>query len=424
MPSPKEVFENPLKFIEFLTSASDDRFEGQHFDRKEACRADEHGNISSSKINRIREHITETISAFANKNKEGGLLVLGKEENEERYAIHRLLAKVRQFEKPLKERKEWHQKIVRNMVNWFRERKDEFEFLNEFEAETIHLQQWQSQSFDILPIETVYLIDFEAYPLWHRGNYEESKILLENALNLYLENQLNDEKLLSNLYNDLGVFTGNIGNIRQSFEFKQKALSIGRTVFNENSEDIAKFLSNLGNTYRELGNYQKALELEQKAFEIRRELFGENHPDVAMSLNNLGNTYRELGNYQKALELNGQALKIQQELFGVKHSDIAQSLSNLGLTYNYLGNHQKALELHEQALKMQQELLGEKHPDTISSCRNLIQTLSELGKREQAGRLAGEFLSYVPQNHPDRKLFEKYGAVYRKSSKKKQRRHN
>lgn len=77
MPTPKEVFDDPKNFIEFLTSDSDDKFEGQHFDRKESCRVDERGNISSSKLSRIRDHITETISAFANKNKEGGLLVLG-----------------------------------------------------------------------------------------------------------------------------------------------------------------------------------------------------------------------------------------------------------------------------------------------------------------------------------------------------------
>jgi hypothetical protein len=71
---------------------------------------------------------------------------------------------------------------------------------------------------------------------------------------------------------------------------------------------------------------------------------------------------------------------------------------------------------------MSRELSGEKHPKTILTCGNLIRTLSKLGKREQAGRLAGEFLSYVPQNHPDRKFFEEYGAAYRKARKQKKRR--
>jgi predicted HTH transcriptional regulator len=90
MPSPKEVFENPLKFIEFITSNSDDKFEGQHFDRKEACRLDAQGNIPQSELKAMRKHITETISAFANKNKEGGLLVLGISSNGEILGVNHL----------------------------------------------------------------------------------------------------------------------------------------------------------------------------------------------------------------------------------------------------------------------------------------------------------------------------------------------
>ena len=33
-PKPRDVFENPSAYIEFLTVGSDDSFEGQHFDRK------------------------------------------------------------------------------------------------------------------------------------------------------------------------------------------------------------------------------------------------------------------------------------------------------------------------------------------------------------------------------------------------------
>lgn len=76
-PKPKDVFDNPSNFLEFLTVDSDTKFEGQHFDRKEACRVDGAGKIPQHDHRRFTEHITETISAFANKNKEGGLLVLG-----------------------------------------------------------------------------------------------------------------------------------------------------------------------------------------------------------------------------------------------------------------------------------------------------------------------------------------------------------
>lgn len=68
MPTPKEVFENPLQYIEFLQSAD---FEGQCFDRKEVR------TENSNQIKTLKENVRKCISAFANSNRAGGLLVLG-----------------------------------------------------------------------------------------------------------------------------------------------------------------------------------------------------------------------------------------------------------------------------------------------------------------------------------------------------------
>ena len=62
IPSPKEVFENPSSHWDFLVQGSDDDFEGQHFDRKEAGRE----NIDGKGLRTVRNQIVETISAFAN----------------------------------------------------------------------------------------------------------------------------------------------------------------------------------------------------------------------------------------------------------------------------------------------------------------------------------------------------------------------
>lgn len=74
---PRQVFDDPSSHWTFLTQTSDDHFEGQHFDRKEAGRLDFNMTVLKAKLNKLREQITETISAFANSNVEGGLLVLG-----------------------------------------------------------------------------------------------------------------------------------------------------------------------------------------------------------------------------------------------------------------------------------------------------------------------------------------------------------
>lgn len=68
MKRPEEIFDNPLPHLEFFQSPN---FEGQYFDRKE-IRID-----TKNQINTLKESIIQCISAFANRNRAGGLLVLG-----------------------------------------------------------------------------------------------------------------------------------------------------------------------------------------------------------------------------------------------------------------------------------------------------------------------------------------------------------
>ena len=68
MPKPKEVFDNPRKFLSYLQSPN---MEMQRFERKEV-RADFKNQRDS-----IKDEIIKVISGFANYNRDGGLLVLG-----------------------------------------------------------------------------------------------------------------------------------------------------------------------------------------------------------------------------------------------------------------------------------------------------------------------------------------------------------
>src|SRR3989442_13235591 len=74
---PKEVFDDPDSHWAFLTTKSDEDFEGQFFDRKEAGRPGQHGTVPNLALESVREEISSTVSAFANRNVDGGLLVLG-----------------------------------------------------------------------------------------------------------------------------------------------------------------------------------------------------------------------------------------------------------------------------------------------------------------------------------------------------------
>src|SRR5262245_6889764 len=76
-PNPRDVFDDPHEHWTYLTQPTDDGFEGQHFDRKEAGRPAPGGTQSANSLAGIRELVVKTVSAFANTNAEGGLLILG-----------------------------------------------------------------------------------------------------------------------------------------------------------------------------------------------------------------------------------------------------------------------------------------------------------------------------------------------------------
>lgn len=92
MPHPQEVFDNPSAYWPFLTAPSDDQFEGQHFDRKQAGSVDSNGrlSISTAQFNGLKQEILETTSAFANSHAIGGLLIIGISSNGEAGGIAHL----------------------------------------------------------------------------------------------------------------------------------------------------------------------------------------------------------------------------------------------------------------------------------------------------------------------------------------------
>jgi hypothetical protein len=69
MPTPREVFNDPERYWNFLTAATDIEFEGQYFDRKEVGQAITNEKASDSQVKEIKKQLQECISAFANKNK-------------------------------------------------------------------------------------------------------------------------------------------------------------------------------------------------------------------------------------------------------------------------------------------------------------------------------------------------------------------
>lgn len=77
MITPKEIFDDPSRFVSLLTAPSDSVAERQFLDRKEAPRTDGRGAVTKRHLDTFVDQVIETVSAFANANRSGGLLVVG-----------------------------------------------------------------------------------------------------------------------------------------------------------------------------------------------------------------------------------------------------------------------------------------------------------------------------------------------------------
>src|SRR5690348_4779981 len=73
---PRKVFDAFAAHLSHFTAASDADVEDQSFDRKEAAR-ETNVNVAAAAMREFKEQIKETVSAFANSNADGGLLVIG-----------------------------------------------------------------------------------------------------------------------------------------------------------------------------------------------------------------------------------------------------------------------------------------------------------------------------------------------------------
>lgn len=369
------------------------------------------------------------------------LRLLQKTPGVESYTLHRLVREVRREDIPLAERKEWALKIADRLGGWFQRLKRNFSDLPTYESEIEHLRAWQQNIHEFAPILASRLVWLQAYPPFHRGHYQVSHSLLEEARRLICPPHKEDLELKANLLTDLCTINGFLGNYSPGRECGEEAVAIRVKLFGENHSDTAMSIHNLGAILRMMGKNEESLTHHQKAVSIWRELHGENHIDTALALDGVGNSYRSLGKNDEALTFVEQALLIREKVLGTQHPDTAMSLSNVANVCTAIGNYarareceeraiailtelfgaksslmatalrnvaftcyrqkdlKKALEISCEVLAMRKELFGDQHPETIASVADVASLHFDLGHNHLGFQLLDEYLKKIKKGH-------------------------
>lgn len=179
--------------------------------------------------------------------------------------------------------------------------------------------------------------------------------LLDSALHYYkqslqIRERLNNPDLLLSSYSKIGLIYLEKDKLTEALDFQLKALKI--TEQQGNKKYIAITLNNISQIFHKLKNYDKEIELLEKSASLHKDL--NDDYAVAHTWTNLGTVYSIKGDLKKSFEF----LYKAKEVFQKYNDKISLSgiYNNIGLNYRYDKNNNEALKYYFKAFELSKEL--------------------------------------------------------------------
>ena len=200
------------------------------------------------------------------------------------------------------------------------------------------------------------------------GNIEESKVLLERALEI--DEQIKSSEIASTL-NNLGNVYGTLGRVKEQCQLLERVLKLDEQSSNPNNNDLAVSLNNLGNAYVASGEVNKGKSMLELSLGIFEKEYGKDDFKVGSVLTSLGHAYWVLGDLSLAQVQLERALKIKRGYYSTEHIAMGITLNNLGNVHKDLGDTNQAIFYLEQALKISEQHYGTNNLATAIILNNL-----------------------------------------------------
>jgi adenylate cyclase len=190
--------------------------------------------------------------------------------------------------------------------------------------------------------------------LWHQGQYQEARPLLDAALGMAQEAHLRSVE--TDALSNLGIVAWYQGDLAEGKARFEQALRLLQEGGDQHSE--GHLLNNLACVSYEAGQHGEAMAYQEEALTIYRRT-GYRRGE-AMALSNLGVYLAEHGQYAPAAACQGDALAIYRDI--QDREGEAAALINLGIVSLYQGDFDNARLSLDQALAITREtgdLLGQ-----------------------------------------------------------------
>lgn len=217
-----------------------------------------------------------------------------------------------------------------------------------------------------------------------QGKYDKAIELFSKAQDDYHRHRLEDEKLLSRIYNNRGNAHQKKGEYKTAKKYFERALEIDKGRLPHPHPDLSKRFNNLALIYYYQSDYQRALDYMINATEILSSFHGENHRLVAAGFNNIGIVYSEMGDFEQGADYLEKSLYIKEEVLGDDHLEVGIGYKNLGAIYSDMEQYDDAITFYHRAEQVLRQQFPNGHPRLADNYANLGKAYSQKGSYREA----------------------------------------
>jgi len=219
-----------------------------------------------------------------------------------------------------------------------------------------------------------------AYTLSSLGRYGEAEEAHRQALEL---TSPENKPALAERLNNLGLALFSLGQLDESQELLEEALTLRRAELPESAE-LAASLNNLALVLAAQDKRGEAEPLYRSALEMRRSVLGDEHPTTTYSMTNLATLLDQMNRLEEAEAGYREALRIRRNIFGDDHPAVASVLYQIGWLQSRRGELEQARIHLEEALEIRSRVLGPDHPSTAVILNAAAVVARDMGEVDQA----------------------------------------
>lgn len=240
------------------------------------------------------------------------------------------------------------------------------------------------KQFELLFLETTYLLNQTAIYLYNRGRYDEAEPLLEQAMTICEKAPEPEHSLIAMSLENRAKLHFVKDRLSEAEPLLKRALHIYEKVLGPEHPITATSLNNLASLYREQGRMTEAEPLFKRALDIREKASGPETLNTAHSFNSLALLYESQGKLSEAESLFNEALHTREKELGPEHVNIGASLNNLACYYLSHGRLSEAEALLHRQLAICEPVLGPEHPIIATVLNNIGEVYCGQGRLTEA----------------------------------------